>query len=386
MRAELIKALKENDNRRTRNAAVVVMRWGGVVRGNVSWLTARQNGLAQLLKEVRAALHGGDVTREPLASPSLRFNAGMTKVYSLICNDFIIYDSRVAAALAWMVARFQKKTGADPASLEGLRFALPAHKESATAREPKRRNPSNELLTFPRLAAGSQYAAWNLKANWLLNAVLDHPNARESGFAKLGDRRAQLRALEAALFMLGYDLPEGEAMTPAAGKGAAKSMSPEDEDSTWEECFTIAKGKRFFYDIEATQLATTLPGNGTPYVYPDEIVNRTLSNLRVLNAPDGVFVLGNSADDVESNEEKNSLGCAYTLAISSDAASAGVAPRTSRLGAMLVELGVFVPPADGKKRDGDWQLKVDAPGLLNAEGEFDIRACINAWLSEQDGE
>lgn len=35
-----------------------------------------------------------------------RFNAGITKVYSLVLEDFIIYDSRVAATLGWLVATF----------------------------------------------------------------------------------------------------------------------------------------------------------------------------------------------------------------------------------------------------------------------------------------
>ena len=35
-----------------------------------------------------------------------RFNAGITKVYSMVLENFIIYDSRVAAALGWLVAQF----------------------------------------------------------------------------------------------------------------------------------------------------------------------------------------------------------------------------------------------------------------------------------------
>ena len=42
----------------------------------------------------------------------------------------------------------------------------------------------------------------NLKANWLLKAVLSYP----SKFKNI-PKKQQLRALEAALFMIGYEVP-----------------------------------------------------------------------------------------------------------------------------------------------------------------------------------
>jgi hypothetical protein len=41
-----------------------------------------------------------------LRSKNLRLSSGMIKVYSLLCKDFIIYDSRVAAGLGWMVVKY----------------------------------------------------------------------------------------------------------------------------------------------------------------------------------------------------------------------------------------------------------------------------------------
>ena len=35
-----------------------------------------------------------------------RCNAGITKVYTRVLKNFIIYDSRVAVALGWLVATF----------------------------------------------------------------------------------------------------------------------------------------------------------------------------------------------------------------------------------------------------------------------------------------
>lgn len=60
-------------------------------------------GLANEIDSVKTILSGND---DNSALKVRRFNAGMSKVYSLIVADFIIYDSRVAAALAWFVARW----------------------------------------------------------------------------------------------------------------------------------------------------------------------------------------------------------------------------------------------------------------------------------------
>ena len=87
-----------------------VLFWGGVYTrhrnggGNAGWLDDRVQAedLAVNLRAALAALTDASVyfDRGPT---DLRSNAGLTKVYSLVLDDFIIYDSRVAAALAWLV-------------------------------------------------------------------------------------------------------------------------------------------------------------------------------------------------------------------------------------------------------------------------------------------
>lgn len=80
-----------------------VMMWGGVTNGNVEWLKSNVAGLANEIDSVKKILLSND--DDPVfLKPIRRFNAGMTKVYSLVVPNFIIYDSRVAASLAWLVA------------------------------------------------------------------------------------------------------------------------------------------------------------------------------------------------------------------------------------------------------------------------------------------
>ncbi|SDD00257.1 hypothetical protein SAMN05216345_105161 [Cupriavidus sp. YR651] len=219
LRQDLLRSLGEPaDDAGVCLAAVDVMKWGGVTGGNVRWLHSNQAGLAQRIVDVRNVLNEGDMYHPLLASRGLRFNAGMTKVYALVCDDLVIYDSRVAAALGWAVSKFCQATG-KAAVPDGLGFPWAPAKEGIGEKNPKRRNPSEGSLTFRRLRSGPLHAEWNLRASWLLAAVLDHSGAQDSQFTKIGARRERLRALEAALFMIGYTLPSASEAAATAVQG-----------------------------------------------------------------------------------------------------------------------------------------------------------------------
>ena len=183
--------INSNDSRAL-DAAIDVMSWGGVSAGNASWLKANQEGLAGLLEAVQAAMDAGDELAPVLRSKHLRFNSGMTKVYSLLIDDFIIYDSRVAAALAWLVHRWwvvdlrKSVNGLPPL----LRFGcLPGNGKMAPFR-----NPDKAVFTTLRSNPAEHYM-WNVRANWLLGAAFAKAN-RPVNFP-------DLRSVEAALFQMG---------------------------------------------------------------------------------------------------------------------------------------------------------------------------------------
>lgn len=199
LRENLENAITNHDPESLYKAAIEVMNWGGVMQGNAAWLSNNKETLLQVIEETRDALNAGDQNSPVLNNADLRFNAGMTKVYSLICNNFIIYDSRVAAALGWAVTKFCQSQNLQGVPAE-LRFPWSA------ARGAQRRNPCINDLIFPRLQSGSIHARWNLKASWLLEAVIHHHNAKFSKFLKFLPEDNILRALESALFMIGYDL------------------------------------------------------------------------------------------------------------------------------------------------------------------------------------
>ncbi|MFN3788817.1 hypothetical protein [Massilia sp.] len=179
-----------------RDAAIEVMRWGGVAPRNEEWLRANVGGLAATLSLVRTALAQDDDAAD--LGATLRFNAGMTKVYSLLLDNFVIYDSRVAAALAWFVSAWSGKREI-PAS---LRFPCMAAKEDPKAARRKMRNPRPGRNGFPLLGSRPHvHAKWNLRASWILRALLEANPGTAFGAGPAGSRR-----LEAALFMWGYDL------------------------------------------------------------------------------------------------------------------------------------------------------------------------------------
>lgn len=172
-------------------AVAAVFHWGGVYtkRGNGLWLERNHLQLASILQKV---VNDHALGEDLSAVDDLRFNSGMTKVYSLLINDFIIYDSRVAASLAWLVLLWwDSVVGRPREDLPSLlRFGcLPGNGKAQHQRNPDR-------TVFRTLASNpGQHYLWNIRANWVLVDAMKKAGA-ESSFSSL-------REIEAALFQMG---------------------------------------------------------------------------------------------------------------------------------------------------------------------------------------
>jgi hypothetical protein len=189
-----------------------IMVWGGVYTmtknggGNAGWLDGKRESqsLAGYLTRILQTLSdsSGDLVNP---EEDLRSNAATTKVHALILPDFVIYDSRVAAALAWLVKRWASQNRKSPIA-QHLRFACMRAK--TTLARPKTRTP--DRVTFPYFAATGhirnhrRHATWNLRANWVLRQALD--NAINGGGAGSAINFQSVREVEAALFMIGENL------------------------------------------------------------------------------------------------------------------------------------------------------------------------------------
>ena len=175
-------------------AACRILEWGGV-RGNKSKLCELDQKALPTFRKAALLLDPSHADTSQLGEVHY-MNSGWTKVYALMLEGFPIYDGRVGAAMGYLVKRYcaEKKLCEVPAL---LRFRWLA------GRGRHNRKPSAGSLWFPPLSAAypRRWAECNVWAAWVLGEV-----ACEGRFGKLCANR-RLRALEAALFMIGYELP-----------------------------------------------------------------------------------------------------------------------------------------------------------------------------------
>ena len=183
--------------------ATSTMQWGGVTGGNNDWIIENTLDIIERSKEVCEFLNTNDddvaawMKGSNYQNGNLRFNAGFTKVYSLLQDNFVIYDSRVAGALAWLVMIWDSSN--EPAKVNKdhcLAFGCLPAKEGPNAKFNKIRNPDSSI--FKQINNPRQHLHWNIRASWVLEESI-----------KLAGEKSQhlgIRDIEAALFMIGYDL------------------------------------------------------------------------------------------------------------------------------------------------------------------------------------
>lgn len=215
----------ENDEVATHAACGLILRWGGVSKrgrtghtneDRLAEIGRRAGGVLHYLNTVDVALaqNTDDFGAAFRAAPGrLYCNAGFTKIYSLMRDDFVIYDSRVAAALGLLVTDYcqAKNYSTVPDELKFIR--MPAG--STQNAEGKwilnqERNPSVHNLRFPprpnEADGDALHFRSNVRANWLLSSAVEAEQMAAWSVFAFSHRISVLRALEAALFMVGYDL------------------------------------------------------------------------------------------------------------------------------------------------------------------------------------
>ncbi len=146
-------------------AAICVVRWGGVPQGNEPRLRELNDMALPTLKAAARVLNPADADLRQLQDvPDM--NSGFSKIYSLLLDGFPIYDSRVACALDSLVRLYCEESNL-PEVPKTLAFGIPASRGSVN------RDPSGEVFKFPRLRAGQpqHYATSNIKAAWLMGAL-----------------------------------------------------------------------------------------------------------------------------------------------------------------------------------------------------------------------
>lgn len=205
LKNKLDQGIQRNDAGQCLDACKDILRWGGVYQWKVAGLIRTMGDeLPSYLSKVKVFLKDANETsffRFDIgkASHGLQVDSGTTKIYSLLSPDWAIYDGRVGAALGLLVRRWADEEN-DKMVPPALRFAWGYE---------RRRNPNRKgENTFPMFSRSLDRFKQNLYLNWLLKFLL--AENIKSDFHK---QKHPMRALEAALFMLGYCVrTEGKAM------------------------------------------------------------------------------------------------------------------------------------------------------------------------------
>jgi hypothetical protein len=190
----LNKALMYRNDAEFRQWLIAVFHWGGVRNHNVNWASTFTNPIGEISTVLAAIKNLVDDNPEIKVPTPFRFNSGMSKVYSLLNDDLIIYDSRVARALACLVLAWQKSNRKPDSSLGMLKLRMPPGRGSS-------QNPKPEIFHNMNNSA-SRYLTWTIRASWIVNAAVTiaGPNYNLSS---TNTRKLRVREVEAALFMLG---------------------------------------------------------------------------------------------------------------------------------------------------------------------------------------
>lgn len=238
----------------------------GTYSANKEWIEKNILGETNLIEYFEKACNILSSTEPDIEKFSkdgpYRMNAGFTKLYSLLTDNYIIYDGRVGAALGYLVSKYC--INKPKRFTNHLKFAWGPAESAKSAKTKSRapyRNPSIKKigLVFPKLSnsKGADWAKWNIYANWLLEASMDKVGWRFNGV----DGQQALRRVEAALFMIGYDFPEREP-EDVRSKGTNKKNVIEDGAmlSVVKECQRVRKDRGFSKKKAASYALGILPG------------------------------------------------------------------------------------------------------------------------------
>ena len=192
-------SIAQSDHAACRRYCRSVLQWGGVLFHNDQRLARLGEGICRYFQDARERF-AADLPYDQYYDKALMMNAGFTKLYSLSMDNFIIYDGRVGAALGLLARLYCRERELNEVP-DTLAFAWGKGRSARSCSAVKnRRDPSDNLYVFPQLSNPKRHTEHNVKANWLLQGILNDTTSRFSLLAPA----SRMRALEAALFMIGY--------------------------------------------------------------------------------------------------------------------------------------------------------------------------------------
>jgi hypothetical protein len=166
--------------------AAIVLEWGGVLNKNLQRI--QDWSFPVFMHEVRIAKQNwegfySDDLELGEGKIDFHINSGFSKIYSLLLSDFIIYDSRTAAALTAII---YEVLGDKP------------KKWTLKVPSPRVDMEKRVLSNFGKVNTKKQYWESNIIANIIVKEVCMKLNSKGVNVS--------MRQVEAALFMLGADI------------------------------------------------------------------------------------------------------------------------------------------------------------------------------------
>jgi hypothetical protein len=166
--------------------ATIVLEWGGVVNKNIKRINSLTfTDFKNEMNKAKSHWEGFCKDEIELESGKIDFhiNSGFSKIYSLMLSDFIIYDSRTAAALSAIIYEVIRDRPKE------WTLKVPA---------PRGDMKKRVLPEFGKVNTKKQYWESNIIANIIVKEVCIQLNNKSENVS--------MRQVEAALFMLGADI------------------------------------------------------------------------------------------------------------------------------------------------------------------------------------
>jgi hypothetical protein len=171
--------------------------WGGVLSGNVKKAIElyKKEKLSEYLKQVSELLTKKEIIlKSDLNKFDLIWSSGWTKVYSILNNDILIYDSRVSAFLNHTLTY---EIEYNEVQLEKLK-ELTTHLFNFQGAENRERLVDNKRFGFKNYnPSGLNGFNANLVSSWIIELLRDELKLQE-----------EIRLFERAFFILGFDLKQ----------------------------------------------------------------------------------------------------------------------------------------------------------------------------------
>jgi hypothetical protein len=177
---------------------IMILEWGNSLKGVLNYVSeqAQAESLSASLARAAAIIDGDDDDTEPFRDPALRSGPRIGKLYAVMNDQTVTYGGRLAAALCLLCRHHQATRPGPPLVPDLIDFPLTVIRPA--------RNPSVAGgPQFRRVVDACEHARWNIRANWLLDALSADPALTEH---MGGTRRDRMRRLEAGLFMIGDDV------------------------------------------------------------------------------------------------------------------------------------------------------------------------------------